>query len=193
MIWPMPTAQKTTGTANQDSETQGFLQHLSDNEKVAASKIPGVKTVLVVLSSRSMAFDRESLRHQILMAYQDSAVFFKNTNGSALGAEAPSQVDLLIDFTGAKQRQSWLYSRKLRRISRFAVGRNAGFFRKQIYDRVFDEKLLSGEVELDLNEKERRAQKAVLALAGIAVAQQGDPTPDLSHTIGFTAHSAVPV
>lgn len=170
---------------NLDQESQSFLQLLAEQERIKANRITGVRNVLVVLSARGMVYDVASLRRKVMMAYPESQVFFKNTKGKAIGAEAPSAVDLLIDFTGPGQRQGWFYSKTLRKQARVAVGRNAGFFRKMDYDRVFDEKAEAARVPHDLLAKERWVQKEVLALAGVPLAPMGDTPADQSKTIAL--------
>jgi hypothetical protein len=167
-----------------DHQSELFLDILSRQDQVKTSRVAGVRTVLVVLSSRGMVFDMESLRQKVLLAYPEAAVFFRTTSGKSVGVAAPNRVDLLIDLTGPGQRQGWFYSRKLRSISRVAAGRNAGLFRKRIYDRVFDEKKATG-LPADLLERERLVQRKVLESAGVAVAQMGDTLPDRGKSIAL--------
>lgn len=134
--------------------------------------------MLVVLSSAGLVFDVEALRQKILLSYPDAAVFFLTTLGKSIGLSAPGHVDLLIDFTGPRQRQGLFLARKLRRTARVAVGRNAGLFRKKIYDRVYDEKDKSNSLSPEVLERERQVQKEVLALAGVAFVPAGDVLPD---------------
>jgi hypothetical protein len=159
-----------------DSESQTFLTHIEEERRARANQFSGVKTVLVVLSSKGMVYDVESLRQKIMLAYPNAAVFFLNTLGKPLGAQAPSRVDLLIDFTGPGERQGLFFARKLRRMARYAVGRNAGLFRKRIFDRVVDEK--SRTLPQEMLERERLIQREVLHLAGVPFAPMGDTPPD---------------
>lgn len=168
-----------------DPQSELFLISMGGREKVRANQVAGVKTVLVVLSSRGMVFDVESLRQKILLAYPEAAVFFRTTDGKSIGPEAPSRVDLLVDFTGPGQRQGLFYARKLRRMARVAVGRNAGFFRKKIYHRVFDEKAHAATLPVESLEREREVQKMVLGLAGVAFAPVGDLPPDRGKNIAL--------
>jgi hypothetical protein len=169
-----------------DAESEGLLKLFAEQEKVRANRVPGVRTVLVILSSRGMVFDVDAIRQKVLLAYPDSAVFVQTTRGKAIGAEAPHSVDLLIDFTGPRQRQGLFAAKRFRRMSRVAVGRNAGFFRAKIYDRVFDErKDGGGELPRDLLARERAVQKKVLELAGVALARQGDTPPDRGSSIAL--------
>lgn len=161
-----------------DSESKLFFQVMGDSDRVRSARLNGVRNVLVVLSSRGMVFDMEALRQKILIAYPEAAVFFRTTDGTPIGSDAPEKVDLLIDLTGPGQRQPWCYSRKLRRMARFAVGRNAGFFRKKLYDRVYDEKKNVSQLPTETLQRERFVQKHVLALAGVAFVQAGDSAPD---------------
>ncbi len=158
---------------------------MNEQDRVKTSRIAGVRTVLVVLSSTGMVFDVHALRHEIRMAYPDATVFFRMTHGQPIGAPAPGYVDLLIDLTGPGQRQGLFYSRKLRRSSRVAVGRNAGLFRKRIYDRVFDEKAVLKTLPKESLEKERSVQRSVLELAGVALVQTGETPPDLGKSIAL--------
>ena len=168
-----------------DTQSQEFLKNLSLEEQIRTAKVPGVRTTLVVLSSRGMGFDIESLRQKILLSYPDSTVFFLTPIGKPVGSLAPARVDLMIDLIGPSQRQKWFLAKKLRGMSRVAVGRNAGLFRKRIYDRVFDEKEGPEAAGLpeDLLEKERFVQRRVLNLAGVPVVQYGDTLPDRGKTI----------
>lgn len=149
--------------------------------------IPGVRTVLVVLSARGMVYDTHALRHEVRQSYPDATVFFCTTQGSPVGAQAPSFVDLLIDLTGPGQKQSLFYARKLRRRARVVVGRNAGLFRKRIYDRVFDEKAKPAVAQLPVDSlnRERVVQKEVLGLAGVSLAVTGETHPDLGKSIAL--------
>jgi hypothetical protein len=176
------TKSKTDPT---DAESEAFLSLLAEQERVRSNRVPGVRTVLVMLSARGMVYDTEALRQKILLSYPDAAVFFRTTQAKPVGAAAPQQVDLLIDFTGPGQRQGLLYAKKLRRMARVTVGRNAGLFRKRIFDRVFDEKSPQTQLPDDLLERERLVQKQVLGLAGVALAQSGDTPPDRSQTIAL--------
>lgn len=161
-----------------DPESHLFLSRMAEQERTKSNRVPGVRTVLIVLSSAGMVFDVEALRQKVLLSYPDAAVFFVTTLGKPIGLSAPAHVDLLIDFTGPRQRQGLFYSKKLRRIARMAVGRNAGFFRRKIYDRVFDEKAKASELPSEVLTRERQVQKEVLALAGVAFVPAGDTPPD---------------
>ncbi len=176
-----------TPSSGADSETEQFIQILKDQEVIRSARVPKVAKVLVVLSAHGMVYDVESLRQKIVLTYPDAAVFFKTTSGKSIGRDCPQQVDLLVDLTGPRQRQGWFYAKKLRRMATFAVGRNAGLFRKGIYDRVFDEKDATQQQRIpnDMLGKERFVQRRVLELAGVALAQQGDALPDLGGSIAL--------
>jgi hypothetical protein len=161
----------------QDPESGAFMQRMLEQEKVRSHRVPHVKSILVVLSAAGMVFDVEALKQKILLTYSDAAVFFQTTDGKAIGTSAPEKVDLLIDFTGPNQRQGLFYARRLRRAARFAIGRNAGIFRKKIYNRVFDEKK-AADLPGEILSREREVQKQVLALAGVPFVQAGDTPPD---------------
>jgi len=168
-----------------DQESEHSLQNLrAEKERAQGSRVPGVKTVLVVLSSAGMAFDREALSHFIRTSYPDAKIYFWTTLGKALGEKAPKYVDLLIDFTGPGQRQKFLLARKLRSMARVVIGRDAGLFRKKIYTRVFDERA-AGKLSLDVRVRERRAQREVLVLAGVAFLPLGELGKDLSKSIAL--------
>lgn len=169
-----------------DVESESLLKLLAEQEKTRANRVQNVRTVLVVFSSAAMAFDPESLKKQILLTYHDATVFFRMTHGKPIGPSAPHKVDLLIDFTGPGQRQGFFYPRKLRSMSRVAVGRRAGWFgiRKRSYDRIFDEKNQQ-DVPGDLFSRERHVQKQVLALAGVTISQKGETPPDRGQTIAL--------
>lgn len=168
-----------------DIDSQNSLQALLDHQKIKSSKIPGVRTVLVVLSSRGMVFDVQSLRFNILATYPDAVVFFKSTIGIDLDSRCPDSIDLLIDLTGPGQKQGLFYSKTLRKMARFAVGRNCGLFRRGAYDRVLDEKKELQNPTLDLLDRERIAQKKVLALAGVSVSPCGEVSVDLGLKIAL--------
>jgi len=175
-------------TKERSEKSQGYDSHyylnlLEDRIRIQENRFSGVQTVLVVLSSRAMTFDVYALTQKILFSYPDAAVFFKSTSGIGMGLACPDKVDLLIDFTGPRQRQGLFYSRKLRRMARFAVGRNAGFFRKGSYDRIIDEKILADQLPKSLLECEAFVQKRVLALAGVPTLPIGLATEDKSTVI----------
>ena len=161
-----------------DPESTLFLSHMAEQEKTKNNRIPGVRTVLIVLSSAGMVFDVEALRQKVLLSYPDAAVFFLTTLGKPIGSPPPAHVDLLVDFTGPRQRQGFLFAKKLRRMARVTVGRNAGLFRMKVYDRVFDEKAKAAELNSEVLVRERQVQKEVLALAGVAFVPAGDAAPD---------------
>lgn len=171
------------GEAAIDRESEIRLTQMAEKDDVISNRISGVRSILIVFSSRGMVYDAESLRQKVLLSYPDSTVFFQTTDGKPVGAPAPKSVDLLIDFTGPRQRQPIFHAFGLRRRARFVVGRNAGMFRKKIYDRVFDEMSDGGNVPDELLKKERFVQKQVLNLAGVAFVQAGDIPPDEGKTI----------
>lgn len=168
-----------------DAESEQSLTRMAEFDQVLSNRVSGVKFVLVVLSARGMVFDLEALRQKIMVSYPDAAVFFQNTLGRAIGLQAPQQVDLLIDFTGPGQRQSLFYARTLRKMARVAVGRNAGMFRKRLYDHLFDENANPTEVPKEMLQRERYVQKKVMQLAGVAFAQAGETLPDRGKSIAL--------
>jgi hypothetical protein len=167
-----------------DRESEVCLTQIVEQDQVLAHRVSGVKFVLVVLSARGMVFDLEAIRQKVVLSYPDVAVFFQTTMGKPIGPTAPQQVDLLIDFTGPGQRQGWFYARKLRRMARVAVGRNAGLFRKKIYDRIFDENQ-DPSVPQEMLKKERFVQKKVLNLAGVSFVQTSETPPDRGKSIAL--------
>lgn len=167
------------------AQSEYYLNLLKERERLKELRVPGVRTVLVVLSSAATPFDVESLRYKISSSYPEAAVFFMNTSGNPYGVPSPQKVDLLIDLSGPGQRQGWFFAKKMRRLARFAVGRNAGWFRKGSYDRIFDEKDPSHQVPTDVFERERRVQKEVLALAGVPLVPAADTTVDRSKKIAL--------
>jgi hypothetical protein len=178
--------QNITDVKDLDSESEALFHVLGEQEKLRSASVAQVRTVLVVLSSRGMVFDTESLREKILLSYPQAAVFFLNTLGKPKGPAAPRQIDLLIDFTGPGQRQSLFLAKKLRRMARVTVGRNAGFFRKKIYDRVFDEKAQAATLPKERLQLERVVQRALLEMAGIPVVQAGPTLADLGKSIALS-------
>ncbi len=169
----------------QDPDTAASLLNLADFRDLQDQRVSGVRTILVVLSSRAIVLDVEALRQKALLAYPDAAVFFMTTAGKPVGVSSPQSVDLLVDMTGPGQRQGWFFARKLRKMAKFAVGRNAGLFRKKIYDRIFDEKSHRQNLPNDYLERERYVQKQVLALAGIPVIPAAGTTADRARTIAL--------
>ena len=169
-----------TSTLPMDALSASSLARMAEQEASRSNRVPGVRTALVVLSSKGMVFDVESLRQKVLHSYPEAAIFFLTTLGKAIGTSAPNHVDLLIDFTGPGQRQGMFLARKLRRMSRLTVGRNAGLFRRKIYDKIFDEKAkaIAQALPAETLERERRVQREVLALAGVAFVPAGDSAPD---------------
>ncbi len=147
-------------------------------------KFTGIKSVLVVFSSKAMSFDQGGLRNLITHSYPGAAVFFISTSGDPVGVAGPEQVDLVIDFTAPGSRQMPFFASRMRSRGRHVVGRNAGwFYRASRYDRVYDDrKDASG--PSDYLESEAHAQRAVLALAGVALVRHGGTTPDRSKDIG---------
>ncbi|MEK6579945.1 MAG: hypothetical protein AABZ55_12015 [Bdellovibrionota bacterium] len=171
-----PIGNHGQATEGLDPESSRFLTEMAEQERVKANRFRGVRTVLVVLSATGIVFDLESLRQKILLSYPDAAVFFLTTRGSSVGTSAPQELDLVIDFTGPKQRQGFFFAKRIRGIARFAVGRKTGFFRKRIYDRILDEKKET--LPTEMLERERSIQRKVLALAGVAFMPMGDVPPD---------------
>ncbi|MBL7715245.1 MAG: hypothetical protein JNL01_07220 [Bdellovibrionales bacterium] len=167
-----------------DAQTENLLKLLEEQEAIRKNKLPSVRTVLAVLSSKGVVFDTDALKQKIVMTYPDATVFFLTTTGQAIGPKAPGKVDLLVDFTSPRSRQGWFYARKLRRMAKFAVGRNAGLFRKSIYNRIVDEKKMA-DLPSDLLDRERLVQRKVLELVGITIAQKGETGPDLGQSIAL--------
>ena len=168
-----------------DSESMISLNQMADQGAILANRFPNVKSILVIFSSRGMVFDRGSLLQKLHAAYPSATVFFQTTALKSVGVDCPNQIDLLIDFTGPGQRQGWLAARGLRKKARHAVGRNAGLFRKRIYDRVFDEKAQAASVPVEILQKERFVQKEVLALSGVPFAPVSEALDDLSRSIAL--------
>jgi hypothetical protein len=161
-----------------DSDTRTFIQQIELERRAQTNQFTGVKSILVVLSSKGIVFDIESLRQKVLLAYPEAAVFFLTTQGKPIGAQPPRRVDLVIDFTGPGQRQGWFYSRKLKGMARYAVGRNAGLLRKRIYDRVYDERTNPAKLPTEMLARERFVQREVLHLAGVPFSTSGDLPKD---------------
>jgi hypothetical protein len=167
-----------------DLESTSTLQQLLEEEAIRKNRVENVRTILVILSGRSVAFDDAALRQKILLTYPDAKTYFMTTEAYPLGEKLPksAKIDLLIDFTGPGHRHKWFWARKLRSLSRVCIGRPAGLFREFIYDRLFDESK-HPELANDVNEREREAQRQVLALAGVPVSHQGNMKRDQSYTI----------
>ena len=153
---------------------------------IKQNQMERVETVLVVLSAKAIVYDMAVLRQKIRMAYLQSMVFFRTTSGAPIGpTPQQEQVDLLIDLTAPGSRQGVFLAKKFRRSARFAVGRNVGFFRKRIYDRVFDEKSHLKDLPQDSIDREAIVQAKILALAGIAMVPTSKTTEDRAHTIAL--------
>ena len=151
-----------------------------------SSLFPNVKSVLLVLSSKSMAFDLSALRSFITHSYPGAAVFFISTSGDPVGVSGPSQVDLIIDFTGLNARQGLFFASKMRRRGKHVTGRvTGGIFGRKSYDRLYDE---ANDTSLpgDYMERERVIQRKVLELAGVEIVRQGGVTIDRSKDIALT-------
>lgn len=160
------------------------LQELQAEEEIRKNRIENVRTVLVVLSGKAVVYDDASLRQKIHLSYPDAEVYFVSTEAIAIGKKLPSsaKIDLVIDFTGIGHRHKRFFARRLRSRARVCVGRNAGFFRAHIYDRVVDDLQFTARVQ-DVLLRERVIQKEVLAQAGIPLSHQGDLGKDLQKKI----------
>jgi hypothetical protein len=169
-----------------DPESVELLNQIQKQDRVKTNRIAGVRTVLVILSSKGMVFDSHSLRHEIRQAYPDAAVFFKTPLGVFVGGHAPAHVDLLIDLTGPGERAPFFFARRLRRSARVAIGRNSGLFsiRKRVYDRIYDEKTVTG-LPSETLDRERFVQKQVLDLAGVGPSFSGETHADLGKSIAL--------
>ena len=168
-----------------DPDSQNSLRHLEELNRVRKTVIPSVNSILIILSAKGMVYDREVIRLKIKMAYPTAAVFFWSTDGSPIGEKCPSKVDLAFDLTGPGQRQSLFFAYRVKSTARFVVGRKAGFFRKRIYDRVFEEAKVSQNALVDPFEAEKKTQTEVFSLAGIALGATAGPGPDLGKKIAL--------
>lgn len=169
-----------------EEKSDVYLSPLAERERLASQVFPDVKTILVVLSSRAVTNDWAALKQKIHFVYPQAEVYFRTTSGQPFKSPpAPSKVDLLIDFTGPGMRQGWFYALSLRGSAKYAVGRNAGLFRKGRYDRIFDEKDPKTPVSKDVLERERVAQKRVLELAGIPSISIADAVEDRGKEIAL--------
>jgi hypothetical protein len=167
-----------------DLESTSKLQLLLEEEAIRKNRVENVRTILIILSGRSVAFDDASLRQKIQLTYPEAKIYFMTSDAYSFGEKLPksAKIDLLIDFTGPGHRHKWFWARKLRSLSRVCVGRPAGLFREFIYDRLFDESK-HPELADDVMVREREAQRQVLALAGVPVSHQGNVKRDQSYTI----------
>lgn len=168
-------------TSIQDPESQTFLHILAEEERIRKNKLDGVKTILVILSGRSMVFDTWSLKQKITLTYPDSKIYIMTSGGYPIGEKAPNKLDLVIDFTGPRHGHKWFLARKLRAQAKYCIGRPAWFFREWIYDRVVPE--FQMDLPKDVIERERLVQKEVLELAGVPLSQKGNTMGDLGKTI----------
>jgi hypothetical protein len=172
-------------TENLDQVSAACLTHVVRQSEIQANRFEGIKFVVVVMSAKGMVFDLGALRQKVMLAYPEAGVFFLNTMGKPIGAAAPEKVDLMIDFTGPGQRQGLFVARKFRRLARFVIGRNAGLFRKKIYNRIFDEKENAASLPSEQLQRERFVQKKVLNLAGVDMVQSGETPPDRGKSIAL--------
>ncbi|MBC7387229.1 MAG: hypothetical protein H7301_13840 [Cryobacterium sp.] len=164
------------------------LTQLLQDEEIRQNRVENVRTILVVLSGRSVVYDDASLRQKIQMTYPEAKIYFVTTDAKPFGEKmsASAKIDLLIDFTGVGHGHKWFFARRMRSRARVCVGRNAGFFRAHIYDRVIaDEHYV--EVGQDVISRERIIQREVLAEAGVPLSHQGDLGRDLGKTIANSA------
>ncbi len=159
-----------------DQESEYSLQKMEEATDKVVSRFQGIRKILVILSSHGIVYDVHALRQKILHAYPGAGLFFE----TPLAQQRASwcKVDLLIDFTGPGERERYCQAKKLRSMARIAVGRNAGWYRKRIYDFVCDEKPgFFGE--------EGFVQRQVLNLAGVAWIPSGVPLPDVGASIAL--------
>jgi hypothetical protein len=157
-----------------DIESEAVLRLLTAQQGLKQNRLPGVRSVLVVLSENGMVFDVPSLSQNIRLTYPEATVFFCTPKWIPLGSAPPRHVDLLIDFTSPFGHEKYFLAKKLRRMSRVAVGRGTGLLRRWLYDRLLNEKKLFLKFKENSLEMEREIQKEVLGLAGILIAQQGE-------------------
>jgi hypothetical protein len=151
-----------------------------------SSLFQNVKSVLVVLSSQSMAFDLSALRNFITHSYPGSAVFFISTSGDPVGVSGPNQVDLIIDFTRPGSRQGMFFASKMRRRGNYVTGRvTSGIFGRKRYDRLYDE-AKDASLPKDYMERERVIQRKVLEMSGIEIVKQGGVTVDHGKDIALS-------
>lgn len=169
-----------------DPISEQLLQKINEEQRVRANRIPGVRTVLVVLSPTGMVYDTEALKHKLMESYPECAVFFEDSMGFSLGAAAPQQIDLLIDFTPPDYPGGILRTRRLRRIARVAIGRNAGLLRKRLFDRVLDEKAKNLGAPEDKMLRERFIQKRIMGMAGVVFSHSGETPIDHSKNLART-------
>jgi hypothetical protein len=145
----------------------------------------GIKTILVVFSSRAQSFDEAALENFIQHSYPGAKVFFISTSGHSIGQKSPTKVDMVIDFTQPGARQKFMFPFSMRKKARYAIGRKAGlYFRSKLYDRIYDEKNDPSKPK-DYLEGEAWAQRKVLELAGVSVVRHGGVTPDRSKEIAL--------
>lgn len=156
-----------------DSISERLAAHQAERAASLVNIKPQVKIVLVVLSSKRLVLDLDSLQHKIIRSYPQAAVFFMTPSGHSLGPAAPELVDLLIDLTGPNERSPWFQARKLRKMSRLAYGRRTGWFRTHRYDGTVEEtwnetKSFSCANPTGELTNEILTQKAVMSMAGIS-------------------------
>jgi len=168
-----------------DQESQAGLVRMAQQEDILSNRVPGVKFVLIVISARGIVFDPGALRQKVIVSYPDAVVFFQTVLGTTIGMAPPQEVDLIIDLTGPGERQCWFYAKKLRRMARVVIGRNAGFFRKKIYDRVFDEKAIKDSLPVQTLDRERFVQKKLFQLAGVPFLPAGEVSLDQGKSIAL--------
>jgi len=167
-------SQSFNSTQPNESSSEFYLQLLQEQEKIKKNRIAGVKTVLVVLSYKGMAYDRDALKQKIHLSYPESTVFFCTTNQKPLGPTYPEVVDLVIDFTPGGSWRNLFAPRKFKHMAKSIIGRDGGLFRARIYDRVFNESNDPVVKSLQGLHREKEVQKRVLELAGVAMIPVGD-------------------
>lgn len=164
-----------------DSNTQRALRALLKRRELEKERFTGVKSILVVLSGRSMAFDFDSMRLYISLAYPGSDISFASTSGKAMFGEKIGSVDLLLDLSGPGTMQSFLFPLGMKRKSKHQVGRAFGLLRARLYERLVSES--DPAIPKDLMEREFFQQKKVFELAGVSFLPKSASARDASHTI----------
>lgn len=126
------------------------------------------KWILIILSSRTMVFDVEALRHAVLKVYPEAVIFFESGSGRPVNSVvAPRKVDLTIDLTGPRERGALTSLWRKRRRTLHLIGRRGCCLREFFYHVLAPVEKQPG--VSSVLERERMAQESVLSLVAVSI------------------------
>ncbi len=185
-MWQEDSFTNNPNYGDTDSVSLFHLAQIAESQQVSHSCFEKVIFILVILSAKGMPYSIEFLMKIILCSYPNSVIFFQTTSGQMIKAKTPEKIDLVVDFTGPRQRQKKILPRQWKNMTRFIVGRNWGSFRKHYYDRVLNEASNHFYLPEKMLQYEKWVQRKVLGLAGIGWAQTSEIPKDQGKTIART-------